>query len=104
LLIDNSIEAPLIFPLCLLLSGQTFIDLFTLSTRVCDSIIVVVIIAPATSYLGALAPAADDEYVTFDATLVSGKPNSRMGYNYTSVGDNDHANLGISFIIYLQIC
>lgn len=85
MLIDNSIEAPLIFPLCLLLSEQTFIDLFTLSARVCDSTIVVVIIAPATSCLGALAPAADDEYVTFDATPVSGKPNSRVGIQITQV-------------------
>ena len=91
----HSSEDPLILPLSPLLSKQTF-DLFKLSTEVCDSIIVaVIIIAPATSCRGALAPAADDEYITFHATPVSGKPNSCVRYNYTSVGDNDHANLQI---------
>ena len=91
----HSSEDPLILPLSPLLSKQTF-DLFKLSTEVCDSIIVaVIIIAPATSCRGALAPAAGDEYVTFHATPVSGKPNSYLGYNYTSVGDNDHANLQV---------
>ncbi len=26
---------------------------------------------------------------------MSGKPNSRVGYNYITVGDNDHANFEI---------
>lgn len=96
MLIDNSSEDPLILPLFLYCCpNRLFIDLFKLSTGVCDIIIVAVIIAPATSCRGALAPAADDEYVTFHATPVSGKPNSYVGYNYTSVGDNDHANLQI---------
>jgi hypothetical protein len=91
----HSSEDPLILPLSPLLSKQTF-DLFKLSTEVCDSIIVaVIIIAPATSCRGALAPATDDEYITFHATPVSGKPNSCVRYNYTSVDDNDHANLQI---------
>ena len=50
---------------------------------------------PATSCRGALAPAADNEYVIFRVTPVSGKPNSCVGYNYTSVDDNDYANLEI---------